>query len=76
MIVLTGLLRRGEHKGKYLNCVEFDNKKGKALVSTDSNGVVLSLKEMAVNTVVEEYGDPDRAHVYFITSRPMVSKLT
>lgn len=66
--LITGRIWRGDYDGKYLECVDIDNKKG---IEDFLSHFPYSktLEELAEVTIVEQHSDnkEDKAHIYFIT---------
>ncbi|KAA2279386.1 bifunctional DNA primase/polymerase [Candidatus Nitrosocosmicus agrestis] len=73
--IITGLIWRGEFKGKYLACIDIDNAKGiEAFLS--KFGKTNTLEKIAENTIVEQHLDAKdkKAHVYFVVEKPLSKK--
>ena len=74
--IVTGQIWRGKNKGKYLNGIDCDNKKAIEEICT-KDGKTISLQELAKWTIVEQHKDnPDKAHIYIISTRPFKNKST
>ncbi len=74
MAVITGLIRRGPHKGLYLNCIDCDNK-----LAIDNfyslNGEPATLKHIANVFLVEQHLDNvNKCHIFFYSTIPLVAK--
>lgn len=68
--IITGKIWDGPHKGKYLICIDIDNKKGlEEFLSTYTR--LKHITELAKITLVVQHGDAleERAHIYFITEK-------
>src|SRR5687768_14783566 len=74
--IVTGPIWRGKNKGKYLNGIDCDNRKAiEEICNKDGN--TMSLEELAKWTIVEQHKDnPDKAHIYIISTRPFKNKST
>ncbi len=73
--IITGRFWRGPYEGKYLVCIDIDNKKG--IEEFLSNVIkIKSLDDLAQYTVVVQHDDAkaEKAHIYLITSYPIVKK--
>src|SRR4051812_47503189 len=66
MAVIPGKIWRGSNKGKYLVCIDIDNKKGIDEFLSYFNHIK-TLEELSQRTIVEQHTDNlERAHIYFI----------
>jgi hypothetical protein len=68
--VITGELWRGNNKGKFLTCIDLDNKKAieEFLTNTCNLFHADSLAQLSKITVVEQHSDAKyRAHIYLVT---------
>lgn len=66
--IITGKIRRGKYKEKYLTCIDIDNKQGiKEFLLHFSE--FKSLDKLAKKTLVVQHKDAleEKAHIYFIT---------
>ena len=73
--IITGKIHRGPHKGKYFVCIDLDNRVGiDEFLSWF--GETKSLEELGQKTVVVQHEDAkgERAHIYFITEKPLGKK--
>jgi len=68
MAVICGKVFRGKHKDKYLCAIDADNKKGCEVLHSKG------LDYLATKTLVERHANPDKAHIYFYTTKPMPKK--
>lgn len=69
--VMTGRLRRGRYKDKFLICIDLDNKEAidEFLYESNKWNDILQLSN---ETIVEKHlDDNNKAHVYFITEKPI-----
>ena len=72
--IVTGPIWRGKNKGKNLNGIDCDNKKAIEEICT-KDGNTISLEELAKWTMVEQHKDnPDKAHIYIMSTRPFKNK--
>lgn len=73
--IITGALWRGPYEGKYLACIDIDNKKG-IEVFMDSFTEIKSLDDLAQKTLVVQHEDAndEKAHIYFITEKPITKR--
>jgi hypothetical protein len=72
--IYTGLIWRGEYKGKYLVCIDIDNEKGIREVLSKF-GKVDTLEKLSEKTIVEQHLDAiQKAHIYFIVEKPLSKK--
>lgn len=73
--VFTGRIWQGHYEGKYLVCIDIDNKKG-IEVFMDCFTEIKGLDELAQKTLVVQHEDAkeDKAHIYFITEKPMTKR--
>lgn len=75
--VVTGKISRGDNQGRYLNCVDLDNRKGiiEFLTSTLSIFHANCLEDLSQVTTIEQHLDTEsKAHVYFVTEIPLRKK--
>jgi hypothetical protein len=72
--VMTGKLWRGKYKGKYLACIDIDNKKGiEEFLSYF--GEINTIEKLALKTLVEWHKDnPNKVHIYFVVDEPLTKK--
>jgi hypothetical protein len=73
--IITGKIFRGPYTGMYFNCIDLDNRAGiDELLSWF--GEIKSLEELGQKTVVVQHEDAkgERAHIYFITEKPLSKK--
>jgi hypothetical protein len=72
--VMAGKIWRGKYKGKYLACLDIDNKKGiEEFLSYF--GEVGTKEKLAAKTIVEWHRDnPNKVHIYFIVENPLTKK--
>jgi bifunctional DNA primase/polymerase-like protein/primase-like protein len=70
--IITGKIYRGPHTGKYLVCIDIDNKLG-IDEFLSYFGETNSLEELAQKTIVVQHEDAkdEKAHVYFIAEKPI-----
>ena len=74
MAIVMGKIRRGLNKGKYLACIDIDNKRGIEEFLSHF-GKTDSLDKLAENTIVEQHDDDqNKAHIYFIVEKPLTKK--
>ena len=72
--IIAGKVWRGKYEGKYLACIDIDNKKGIEEFLSHF-GEFNSLDKLAQKTIVEQHKDnPERAHIYFIVQKPLSKK--
>lgn len=72
--IIAGKIWRGAYKGKYLTCIDIDNKKGLE-VFLSKFGKMTTINKIAEKTVVEQHLDnTDKAHIYFIVEKPLTKK--
>ncbi len=68
MAIICGkVLHREDRKNMYLACADLDNK-----MAIDS--MTKDLKKLAEHTLVEAHANPNKAHVYVYTTKPMQKK--
>ena len=68
MAVICGkVLHRSDRKHLYLCAIDTDNKKAIDELTSD-------IEQMAKKTVVEQHANPNTAHFYFYTTKPMRKK--
>ncbi len=73
--IITGRFWRGPYEGKYLVCIDIDNKKGiEEFLSNFTK--IKSLDDLAQYTLVVQHDDAkaEKAHIYFITSHPIAKR--
>ncbi|MDN5845817.1 MAG: bifunctional DNA primase/polymerase [Candidatus Nitrosocosmicus sp.] len=71
MAIVLGKIHRGPYVGKYLACIDIDNKKGIDEFLFHF-GKLDTLEKLAEKTIIEQHqDDKDRAHVYFIVEKPL-----
>ena len=71
MAIVLGKIHRGPHKGKYLACIDIDNRKGIEEFLAHF-GEVDTLEKLAEKTIVEQHlDDKKKAHIYFIVEKPL-----
>lgn len=73
--IYMGLIWRGEHEGKYLVCIDIDNKKGIKVVLSKF-GKSYTIVKLSEKTIVEQHLDAKdkKAHIYFIVDSPLSKK--
>lgn len=72
--VIAGKIWRGKYKGKYLACVDIDNKKGKEEFLSYF-GQYDTLEKLAQKTIVEQHRDNlNKVHIYFVVEKPLTKK--
>ena len=72
--IIVGKIHRGKNKGKYLACIDIDNKKGIEEFLSHF-GKVDTIEKLANLTMVEWHSDnPDKVHIYFIVEKPLSKK--
>jgi len=69
LAIICGKVWRGEHKDKWLNGIDCDNKIG--LDKMCSSGI----KKVAEMTIVEQHANKNKCHIYFYTKEPIKSKV-
>jgi len=75
--VICGKVFRGEHKDKWLNGIDFDNK---IALDTFYPHTVLegekkkTLDEYAQNNLIEQHDNKEKCHIYFYTDKPILFK--
>lgn len=68
MAIICGRVFRGKNEGKYLCAIDCDNRLAIDEMTKD-------LKRMSEKTIVEQHKDnPNKAHFYFYTTKPMPKK--
>ncbi|MDR4490206.1 MAG: bifunctional DNA primase/polymerase [Candidatus Nitrosocosmicus sp.] len=73
--IITGKIPRGLHKGKYLVCIDIDNRK--ALEETLKQfATINTVDKIAQDTLVVQHEDSkdEKAHIYFITEIPLTKR--
>jgi Bifunctional DNA primase/polymerase, N-terminal len=73
--IITGSIWRGPYEGKYLVCIDIDNKKGiEEFLSNFTE--IKSLDDLSELTMVVEHEGAinERAHIYFITDFPITKR--
>jgi len=72
--IVVGKVWRGPYQGKYLACVDVDNKSGLDNF-LGHFGDYYTLEDLAKRTIVEMHtDDKNKAHVYFIVEKPLSKK--
>lgn len=74
--IITGRLWRSLNQGKYLMCIDIDNKKGiEIFLSYFSQ--VKTIDQLAKNTLVVQHKDSkeEKAHIYFITEIQITKRI-
>lgn len=72
--VMAGKIWRGPYEGKYLACIDIDNKKG-IEEFLEHFGKIDAIEKLAEKTIVEWHrDDPNRIHIYFIVEKPLTKK--
>jgi hypothetical protein len=73
--IITGILWRGPYKGKYLICIDIDNKKGIEEFLSNFNEI-RSIDDLSILTWVVQHEDAkeEKAHIYFISDIPIVKR--
>jgi hypothetical protein len=72
--IIVGKILRGKYKGKYLACIDIDNKKGIEEFLSHF-GQVDTIEKLAEKTMVEGHSDnPKKVHIYFIVEKPLTKK--
>lgn len=73
--IITGQIHDGPSQGKYLVCIDIDNKKGidEFLLSFTN---LRNLTELSQITLVVQHEDAlkERAHIYYITEAPIIKR--
>lgn len=73
--IIVGIIWRGKQRGKYLTCIDIDNKKGKEEVLSKF-GKLDTYVKLAEKTIVEQHLDvKDKSHIYFIVEKPLTKKM-
>lgn len=73
--VIAGKIWRGPYTGKYLVCIDCDNKKGIEEFLTKCFPHFRSVDELALVTIVERHNDnKEKVHIYFITEKPVKNR--
>lgn len=72
--IIVGKIWRGIYSGKYLACIDIDNKKG--IEEFLSNfGKIDTIEKLATKTIIEGHRDnPNKIHIYFIVEKPLTKK--
>ena len=73
--IITGKIWRGAYKGKYLICIDIDNKKGiEEFLSYFPESK--TLEELAEITIVEQHSDnkEDKTHIYYLVEKSLTRK--
>lgn len=70
--IMTGRLLQGQFKGKYLVCVDLDNRKAIEIFLSFFPDIH-SIEELSKLTIVVQHEDAkeEKAHVYFVTEKPI-----
>ena len=73
--IITGRIWRGPYEGKYLVCIDIDNKKGIEEFLSNFNEIK-SLDDLSELTMVVEHEDAinERAHIWFISDFPITKR--
>ena len=73
--IITGRIWRGPYEGKYLVCIDIDNKKGIEEFLSIFNEIK-SLDDLSELTMVVEHEDAinERAHIWFISDFPITKR--
>ncbi|MGD9672078.1 MAG: hypothetical protein AB7U98_01210 [Candidatus Nitrosocosmicus sp.] len=72
--IIAGKIWRGKYKGKYLACIDIDNKKGIDEFLSHF-GKVDTIEKLAAKTIVERHKDnPFKVHIYFVVDKPLTKK--
>jgi hypothetical protein len=72
--IIAGKIWRGKYKGKYLACIDIDNKKGIEEFLSHF-GKVDTIEKLAAKTIVEWHKDnPYKVHIYFIVDKPLTKR--
>ncbi len=72
--IIVGKIWRGKYNGKYLACIDIDNKKGIEEFLSHF-GKVDTIEKLAKMTIVEWHSDnPNKVHIYFIVEKPLHKK--
>lgn len=72
--IIVGRIWRGSYKGKYLCCIDIDNKSGLDNF-LQQFGDDFTLERLAEKTLVEWHlDDKNRVHIYFIVEKPLSKK--
>ncbi len=69
--IILGKIHRGPYKGKYLACIDIDNRKGieEFLLYF---GKIDTIEKLSKMTMAEGHSDdPNKVHVYFIVEQPL-----
>ncbi|HEX6671462.1 MAG TPA: bifunctional DNA primase/polymerase, partial [Nitrososphaeraceae archaeon] len=74
--IFTGTLWRGPNQGKYLVCIDIDNKKGLEEFFSFNPLECNNINDLASKTLVVQHEDAklDRAHIYLVTDKPIAKK--
>lgn len=72
--IIVGKIWHGPYKGKYLCCIDIDNKSGlDNFLNHFSDGY--TIEKLAEKTIVEMHGqETNKAHIYFIVEKPLSKK--
>jgi hypothetical protein len=74
MAIIAGKIWRGKYKGKYLVCIDIDNKKGVEEFLSHF-GEIDTIEKLSSKTIVEWHKDnPTKVHIYFIVEKPLTKK--
>lgn len=70
--IMTGKLLQGPFKGKYLVCIDLDNRKAMEIFLSFFQDIH-SIEELSKLTIVVQHEDAkeEKAHVYFIAEKPI-----
>jgi hypothetical protein len=72
--VIVGKIWHGSYKGKYLCCIDIDNKSGLDNFLTHF-GDGYTIEKLSEKTIVEMHGqEKNKAHIYFIVEKPLSKK--
>jgi hypothetical protein len=72
--VIAGKIWRGEYNGKYLACIDIDNKKGVEEFLSHF-GEIYTIEKLSSKTIVEWHKDnPNKVHIYFIVEKPLTKR--
>ena len=72
--MIAGKIWRGKYEGKYLACIDLDNKKGVEEFLSHF-GEYDTVNKLAQKTIVEQHKDNlDKAHIYFVVEIPLSKK--
>lgn len=70
MAVICGSVWRGTYKGQWLNMIDLDNKK------SIEKFCLGDIRKVSAVTLIEQHKNPDKAHLYYYTERPVKSKVS